>query len=118
MDPGVVLDEDGRMRSTLLLLAFLGASVNASAAPSIGMLWKARALEAMDRLEAKPAATEPNSPERFEEVLEFVAMLPDGWTVLFTPDTANDGPAPAKATPKASVKTKPPAKRPQQVRQE
>lgn len=60
------------MRSLVLLLLLVAGS--ADAAVSMTTLWKARGLEALERLETAPA-TKPNSPERYRDLLEGAFML-------------------------------------------
>jgi hypothetical protein len=67
VEHGGQLGEDYRMR-ILAILLMLNVGT-AEAAASMTMLWKARGLEALERLETSIATT-PNSPERYRNLLE------------------------------------------------
>lgn len=60
------------MRALVLLMLLVAGSADAAA--SMTTLWKARGLEALERLETAPA-TKPNSPERYRDLLETAFML-------------------------------------------
>jgi hypothetical protein len=69
----------------VMLPVMLCASV-AQAGPSMTTLWKARGLEALERLETAPA-TKPNSPERYRDLLEGAFMLhASGKTLVHSAD--------------------------------
>lgn len=73
------------------LLFFLVASA-AGATPSIRTLWKARALEAGDKLE-HPVVGEPHSPQRLEHMLDFAYLMHAAMPESVHTSYANNGDA-------------------------